>query len=472
MDFLKIMTLLKSIIPSSGGEKSIARSDSPVTLKFPREIEDAFLSNYFEITVTRVRPAVALGVFLYGLFYFLDYFLMPDVRGAFFIIRFGFVIPVGILVYALSFSGVFRRFYQFLSFTYTLIAGLGIVSMTLVRPQYTEAYYVGIILVLIYTYIISGLRFYWASASGATVVLSYIIGINLVATPSWSVHFDNFFFLISSNLLLMVGVYYFELFYRREFQLQYQLNQKRQEIEKINISLESRVTERTQVLKEEILERMIARQEAQHALEEKELLLREVNHRTKNSMNVIISLLNMQSAEYKKRPVENVFKQVSERIYSMFLIHEQLYRSDDLSTIQFAQYMRELVFYIQNSGDQDWSGINVHYECEAVEIGLEEAVPLGLAVNEIITNTFKHGYPSGGKGQIRIRMRATPVGKLILRIDSDGLCFPEAQNIEEPETLGLRLIRILIEDQLQSKLSIVSEGSVTYSIELLPSDSE
>ena len=132
-------------------------------------------------------------------------------------------------------------------------------------------------------------------------------------------------------ILLMFGGYFTEVFYRREFLLQHQLKQGREKTEAINVSLEARVTDRTIKLQEEVAERKYAQEETQNVLEEKELLLKEVYHRTKNNMNVVISLLNMQSEEQKKNPTEDVFNRISDRIYSMSLVHEQLYRSDDLS---------------------------------------------------------------------------------------------------------------------------------------------
>jgi len=459
---------IKKLVLFLGGENTPLESISLLSFKFPPETETAFLKNYYTITLTRTRLAIGLGATLYGMFYLLDYFLLPDVREIFFRIRFVYVLPIGILIYILSFWEIFRHFYQVLSTLYTIVAGIGIVSMTLIQPHYTEAYYTGIILVLIYTHILSGLRFYWASFSGWTTVIAYIVGINWVTTSTYPEYLDNIFFIAGSNILLMFGGYFIELFYRREFQLQYLLNQKRERIEEINVSLEARVAERTNVLKEEIAERENAQRGAESVLEQKDILLREVYHRTKNNMNVIISLLNMQAAEQKKRPAKDVFNQISERIFSMSLVHEQLYQSEDLSTIRFEQYIRKLVSRVKESNLKAWENIQVNYSCEPIEIGLEEAVPLGLAVNEIITNTFKHGYDDGATGNIQVNLKLSEIQYLSLEVSSDGHLFPEGFNLEDPETLGLRLIKILIEDQLQSNLSISSDEQVSYKIELLP----
>ncbi|MEA3286883.1 MAG: sensor histidine kinase [Candidatus Marinimicrobia bacterium] len=228
--------------------------------------------------------------------------------------------------------------------------------------------------------------------------------------------------------------------------------------------------DRTNKLQEEVLERKDAQETAQNALKQKDVLLREVYHRTKNNMNVVISLLNMQSAEQNKRPVEDAFSAISDRIYSMSLVHEQLYRSEDLSTIRFDEYVKTLVSRLHYSMPKVPGNIRVSYECEAIEIGLAEAVPLGLAVNEIVTNAFKHGFPDGRKGQIQIHMKNNKMGNLLIEVINDGLVFLKDVNIDNPETLGLHLIKMLIQDQLQSKLSIVSNKNVRYTIELLPTE--
>lgn len=192
----------------------------PLSLSFPVETEIAFMEYFFKLTLTRFRPALVLGMLLYGLFGVLDYLWLPEVLGPFLLIRFGIVMPIGFVIYLVSFRDIFRKFYQLFSILYMLAAGIGIVIMTLIQPQYTETYYVGIILVLIFIYILSGLRFYWAAASGGIIVISYIIGIQWVTNEPWFYHVDNYFFLTGSNMLLMLGGYFMELFYRREFLLQ------------------------------------------------------------------------------------------------------------------------------------------------------------------------------------------------------------------------------------------------------------
>ncbi len=448
------MKLWQKMSMFRGDDIPIIRWIIPLSLSFSTETEIAFQKYFFKLSLIRFRPALVLGMALYGLFYLLDYFWLPDIRLPLFLIRFGFVLPVGFVIYLVSYQKIFRRHYQLFSMMYMLAAGIGIVIMTLIKPDYTETYYVGIILVLIFIYILSGLRFYWASATGAIIVISYIVGIQWVTGAAWFHYIDNYFFLIGSNILLMVGGYFMEIFYRREFYLQYQLNLGKEKIEEINIGLEARVADRTK--------------ELQKALEQQEILLREVYHRTKNNMNVVISLLNMQSAEQDKHPVNDPFAPISDRIYSMSLVHEQLYHSEDLSTIQFDEYAQRLISRLHHSMPQRPDAIQVSYQCETIEMGLEQAIPLGLAINEIITNAFKHGFPDGRRGHIQINMFRNERDNVQIEISNDGLSFPEDVSPENPDTLGLHLVKMLVQDQLQSKLSIDSSEEVCYKIEILP----
>ena len=438
----------------------------PLSLSFSIETERAFLENYFKITLTRTRLSIIFGVIVYGLFYLLDLMVLPDVKFPLFIIRFGLVIPVTLTIYVISFQEIYKHLFQLLNTLYMLIAGVGIVAMTLIKPQYTEGYYTGIILVLIFVYILSGLRFYWSLATGWIILIIYFIGISFFTDIPWVEYLDNIFFLVGANILLMFGGYFAELFNRREFFLQYQLNIEGETIEEVKRELEFSVMDRTHKLQKEVVERKLAQEKTQEALKQKDIVLREVYHRTKNNMGVVISLLGMQSSEQKKRPTQDAFCQISDRIYSMSLVHEQLYRSDDLRSIRFDQYIRKLVSKVHHSNPQTSSKILVQYNCDTIELGLNEAVPLGLAVNEIITNTFKHGFPAGREGYIRISMSKNEGGVLQVEVSNDGLPFPQEINLSDPGTLGLRLIKLLIQDQLQGNISITSDEDVIYKIKL------
>jgi len=443
-----------------------ATSTNPFSLKFTPATERAFLQDYYFHTILQTRPAIILGFVFYISFYLLDLLVVPEVAHSYFIIRFMIVGPAIILIYLLSYSRFFFRFNQLINLCGILLSGGGIVAMTLIRPEYSTPYYAGIILVLIYDYILMGLRFYWAAAAGWLVTLSYVISMLFWTALPLGVTSENFFFLVGANILLMFGAYFTEVLRRRDFYLRFQLKTEQAKVETINAGLETRIAQRTADLSKEIGDRKAAQQRTQRALEEKEVLLREVYHRTKNNMTVVISLLNLQAAEQHKHPVEDGFQQVADRIYSMSLVHEQLYRSTDLTTIDFIEYLRTLVLKLQSDFQQLGRQIEVDFACDPLAIGLQDAVPLGLIVNEILTNSIKHGFSDGSSGQISISSYGSLSDGLTLSITNNGIAFPTTVDLKHPSTLGLRLIQMLAEDQLGGKLSVTSDELVCYTLEL------
>ncbi len=440
--------------------------ESFAKLRFPQEIESAFLDDYYEGTILRTRIAVFIGLVVYELFHILDYLVVPDVKTAIMWIRFGFVGPMIMILFILTFDRRFKRYNQLFISMGILVAGGGIVLMTLISPHYTSSYYAGIIIVLIYCYMIMGLRFYWASGAGNIVVISYVLGMELLTDLPISITINNYFFLLGADVMLMFGAYFTEVLRRRDYQLRYQLDLKSRKIESLNEDLEIRIKARTVELEVEILERKSAQNSTQKALKEKEILLKEVYHRTKNNMNVVISLLNLQTTEQQQHPAEDVFKQLSGRIYSMSLVHEQLYGSEDLATIRLDQYLPKLVSQIKYSVMNEEGQIQLNFQCDPVAVGLDHAVPLGLALNEIITNAFKHSFPNGRKGTIDFNVKKRKSGIIEIRIHNDGVGLPAGFNFENPETLGLRLIQLLIVEQLAGKFHVDSSDGVLYKIEL------
>ncbi len=436
------------------------------SLHFESEMEAAFQQDYFEKVTLRSRPSIILGFFFYELFYLLDIVFVPDIQNEIMVIRFGIVGPAILTLYYLSFQKIYRKHHQLFTTLGILFAGEGIVAMCLIAPEYSISYYAGIILILIYCYMLMGLRFYWASTVGFVVVVSYVGGIVFFTDIPFTRAINNYFFLIGSNILLMFAGYFTEAFRRRDFQLRYQLHAESQKIEMINADLEHRIAKRTSELELEVAERKHAQKKTKKALKEKEILLKEVYHRTKNNMNVVISLLNLQSSELKDMETKQVFKQIAGRIYSMSLVHEQLYGSDDLETIRLDHYLPKLVSHLKYSFANTPGQIMFNFDCEPIEIGLERAVPLGLALNEVITNAFKHSFPDGRKGNIDFNMKAVEADRILIEIRNDGVSLPEEINTEKPETLGLRLIHLLIAEQLKGEFSISSEDGVLYSLEL------
>jgi len=243
-----------------------------------------------------------------------------------------------------------------------------------------------------------------------------------------------------------------------------------------NVSLERTVEKRTadladqiDLLAREIDERTLAEEKANRALAEKDVIFREMHHRTKNNMNVIISLLNLQKRELSVEHVEGVFQQIADRIRSMAIVHEQLYQSENVAVINLGDYIKNLIEHIKRSHISMTDEFILKIQQDDVLIGLEQAVPLGLALNEIITNVFKHGKPEAGSIKLDITLQLDVENKVHITIADMGTGFPANFELKESTSLGLHLVNILIEGQLDGKVSLNTGPGACYQI-IVPLD--
>lgn len=196
------------------------------------------------------------------------------------------------------------------------------------------------------------------------------------------------------------------------------------------------------------------------SLAEKELLLKEIHHRVKNNLMIISSLLSLQSRQAKDRETMDLFRESENRTRSMVLIHERLYRSEDLKNIDLAEYLGRLASEIFRSYSAD-SRIRLKLEIDELKVDVETAVPLGLIVNELLTNAVKHAFPDG-EGTVTVSLRKRN-GTVTLEVSDDGAGFPEDIDWESSPSLGLQLVRSLTE-QIDGKVEMISDGGTTFRI--------
>jgi two-component sensor histidine kinase len=240
--------------------------------------------------------------------------------------------------------------------------------------------------------------------------------------------------------------------------------ERRQAEEKLresNARLESRVDERTNQLRAanaELQLQISERSRTEISLEEKEVLLREIHHRVKNNLQVITSLLQLQSGYLRDPEDAAMFKDCQARIHAMALVHDRLYRSGNLGTIDFSEHVRELIALIIRGQSVAADGIRLVVESEPIEVNLDVAIPLGLITAELITNAFKHAFRDRPGGVITVRLARTEERQITLTVEDDGGGLPGGFDPEKARSLGLRLIRALSR-QLRGELSIVSSTS-------------
>ncbi len=181
---------------------------------------------------------------------------------------------------------------------------------------------------------------------------------------------------------------------------------------------------------------------------EKDVLLKEVYHRTKNNMQVIIGLLDLQSRKTQSDETLRVLKDMSSRIYSMSLVHDLLYRSQNLAEIKLNTYLSKLAHSLIAIYENEKMEIDLKVDAVTVPINLQFAVPLGLVINEIISNSLKHAFPNQSRGTIRIEANGFGKNGIDLTISDDGIGLPDNIDMDHQDTLGMRLIKEVVEDQL------------------------
>lgn len=202
--------------------------------------------------------------------------------------------------------------------------------------------------------------------------------------------------------------------------------------------------------------------ELMNSLKEKEVLLKEIHHRVKNNLQIISSLLSLQSNYIEDKNSREMFLESQNRIRSMSLIHEKLYQSDSLSEIEFSEYIQELSSYLAVSYNLDSTYFKIITDVEKVKCHIDIAIPLGIILNELITNSIKHAFKDVENGEIKLQIGKNDTHLEIFYFDN-GSGLPENYDVYNSGTLGFSLILNLAE-QLNSEFSI--EAKKHFSIKL------
>ncbi len=214
----------------------------------------------------------------------------------------------------------------------------------------------------------------------------------------------------------------------------------------------------------DLSERVRADNKLKSSLEEKEILLREIHHRVKNNLQTIMSLLDLQAEYVEDSKILEIFKSSQSRIRSMALIHEWLYKSEDLSKIRADEYLNNLIDYLGSTYQTDESEVNINTEVTDFLLNLDVAIPCGLIINELVSNSMKHAFNNSKKNkEIRILLQEKDYEQLILAVTDNGVGFPEIVNIDSLDTLGLQLVSMLVK-QLGGTYSIYSERGTKVEI--------
>ena len=218
----------------------------------------------------------------------------------------------------------------------------------------------------------------------------------------------------------------------------------------------------------DITERKQSRQQMELSLTEKVTLLKEIHHRVKNNLQIISSLLRLQSAYIKDDEAREIFIESQNRIRSMALIHQKLYLSKDLTHINFANYINELVSSLLSSFKFNSNYIDLNIDVENIELNVDMVLNIGLIINELVSNAFKYAFPDGvGKGgnkcELQIKLNSAGDGKFILIVRDNGIGLPSNVDFKNADTLGMQIVAALV-DQHKGSVELNNDCGTEYII--------
>jgi PAS domain S-box-containing protein len=224
-------------------------------------------------------------------------------------------------------------------------------------------------------------------------------------------------------------------------------------ISKVDVDGETMFT----VILRDVTERVLVEERIRASLREKEALLKEIHHRVKNNLQVVSSLLGLQSRAVADPEMRKMFQESQDRIHSMALLHESLYQSQNLSQVDFPEYIRQLAAHLFHSYGVGVDRIHLRTDLDRLSLNLDAAMPCGLIINELISNSLKYAFPEGRSGEIRIELREHADGMARLVVADNGVGLRADIDWVNTRSLGLRLVRSLAE-QLGGKIEVSSQA--------------
>ncbi len=206
-----------------------------------------------------------------------------------------------------------------------------------------------------------------------------------------------------------------------------------------------------------------AEERIKKSLQEKNILLKEIHHRVKNNLQIISSLLNLQSRSIDNEKYLNIFKESQNRIRTMALVHEKLYQSDDLGHINLPNYLYNVAMNLFHSYRSNSREINLKTDIEDISMDIELAIPCGLIVNELISNSIKYAFPEDRHGKINLEVKLMNDEFYEMVIKDDGIGIPDSISFEKTPSLGLQLVRALV-NQINGEMSLFKNNGTKFVI--------
>ncbi len=213
----------------------------------------------------------------------------------------------------------------------------------------------------------------------------------------------------------------------------------------------------------DVSDRKLAEIQLRESLREKEVLLQEIHHRVKNNLQVISSLLDLQSQHIQEPATLELFRESCNRIRAMALVHETLYKFKDFARIKFTQYIENLTNYLFAAYVRNAENINLELDIDEVTLKLDTAIPCGLIINELVSNALKYAFPNKTKGTIYIALHFGGDDNYTLTVRDDGIGLPPNLEIKNVNSLGLKLVEVLAK-QLEGTLQVNSRFGTEFSL--------
>lgn len=221
---------------------------------------------------------------------------------------------------------------------------------------------------------------------------------------------------------------------------------------------------------DDITQRKHAEQAIQASLREKEVMLKEIHHRVKNNLQVIASLVDMQTSALNDPAQGALFQDVRDRVRTMAMVHEKLYQSESLARLDLAGYTGSLASYLARAHGKPETRVELKLDLEPAWLSIEKAVPFGLILNELVTNAFKHAFRGRATGEVTTALRAGPDGQVCLRVADNGVGLPAGMDWRRAPSLGLQLIGMLA-GQLRASVEVRTEGGTAFEMSFKPEPS-
>lgn len=219
-------------------------------------------------------------------------------------------------------------------------------------------------------------------------------------------------------------------------------------------------------VQQDITDRKLAEEQIKASLSEKEVLLQEVHHRVKNNLQIVDSLLQLQGRRTNDEQTAAILTDSRNRIASIALVHEKLYGSSDLANIDFAQYIPDLTAHLFDAYNVSSTNISLETVINNVSLDIETAIPCGLIINELVSNSLKYAFPVNQTGQILVKFYTnSTTNRLNLVVQDDGVGLPDSLNFEQTKSLGLTLVRGLVK-QLDGTIEVDSSRGTRFNIYL------